>query len=172
MSTFYDYEANALSGEPIQMSNYKGKVVLIVNTASKCGFTPQYEGLQKLHEKYYEQGLAILGFPCNQFGKQEPGDAETIKNDCLVNYGVSFQMFEKVKVNGEDAHPLFEYLKNELKGSIGKSIRWNFTKFLLDSSGQPIKRFSSKTTPKNIEKYIVELLESIEQNNAPDQTGD
>lgn len=159
MSRFYEFQANALSGQPINMSDYQGKVVLIVNTASKCGFTPQYAGLQTLHEKYHDQGLEILGFPCNQFGKQEPGDADAIKNDCLVNYGVSFQMFEKVKVNGDEAHPLFDYLKSELKGTLGKSIRWNFTKFLLDADGQPIKRFSSSTTPEKIEKHIVDLLE-------------
>lgn len=166
MNTFYDFQANSLSGKPIGMSEYMGKVVLVVNTASKCGFTPQYEGLQSLHEKYHEKGLEILGFPCNQFGKQEPGDADTIKNDCLINYGVSFQMFEKVRVNGQDAHPLFDYLKGELKGTFGKPIRWNFTKFLLDQSGVPIKRFSSKTTPENIEAYIAELLETEKDSKA------
>lgn len=162
MSTFYSLQANTLSGKSMDMSNYRGKVVLVVNTASKCGFTPQYEGLQKLHDKYQSQGLEILGFPCNQFGKQEPGDAEAIKNDCLINYGVSFQMFEKVKVNGKDAHPLFDYLKDELKGTIGKSIRWNFTKFLIDGSGQPIKRFSPNTTPEKIEQHIVKLLKDLD----------
>jgi len=166
MSTFYDYQANSLTGRVIDMSKYKGKVVLVVNTASKCGFTPQYEGLQKLHEKYQGKGLEILGFPCNQFGKQEPGDADTIKNECLLNYGVSFQMLEKVNVNGKQAHPLFDYLKSELKGTLGKSIRWNFTKFLLDGNGRPIKRFSPQTTPDSIEKYIVELLENQKKDQA------
>ena len=159
MNTFYDFQANSLAGKPIDMSQYKGKVVLVLNTASKCGFTPQYEGLQKLHEQYHEAGLEILGFPCNQFGKQEPGDADTIKSDCLINYGVSFQMFEKIEVNGKEAHPLFKYLKSELKGTLGSSIKWNFTKFLIDAHGKPSKRFSPNTTPAEIEKYIVEQLE-------------
>jgi len=166
MSSFYSHQANSLSGDSIHMSKYSGKLVLVVNTASKCGFTPQYEGLQKLHEKYHNQGLEILGFPCNQFGKQEPGDADAIKNDCLVNYGVSFQMFEKVKVNGKEAHPLFDYLKGELKGTIGKSIRWNFTKFLLDGNGQPVRRFSPNTTPEKIEKHIIKLLEDLDSTKA------
>ncbi|NQV42632.1 MAG: glutathione peroxidase [Candidatus Marinimicrobia bacterium] len=158
MNKFYDFQANSLNGTPIEMSKYQGKVVLVVNTASKCGFTPQYTGLQKLHDDHHADGLEILGFPCNQFGKQEPGDADTIKNECLINYGVSFQMFEKIDVNGKEAHPLYDYLKGELKGTIGKSIRWNFTKFLLDSTGKPIKRFAPNTTPEQIEKYIIKLL--------------
>ncbi len=163
MNTFYDYEANSLAGETINMSSYQGKVVLIVNTASKCGFTPQYTGLQKLYEDHHDDGLEILGFPCNQFGKQEPGDADTIKNECLINYGVTFQMFQKIHVNGKKAHPLYDYLKGELKGSIGKSIRWNFTKFLLDRTGKPIKRFSPNTTPEQIEKDIIKLLKETSE---------
>ena len=162
MNKFYDYEAKSLNGAPIEMSKYQGKVVLVVNTASKCGFTPQYTGLQKLHDDHHADGLEILGFPCNQFGKQEPGNADTIKNECLINYGVTFQMFEKIDVNGKNAHPLYDYLKSELKGTIGKSIRWNFTKFLLDSTGKPIKRFGSRTTPAQIEKHIVKFLKERE----------
>jgi glutathione peroxidase len=159
MKSFYDYKANTLSGKTIDMAQYKCQVVLVVNTASKCGFTPQYAGLQTLHERYHDQGLAILGFPCNQFGKQEPGDADTIKNECLINYGVSFQMFEKIEVNGKNAHPLYAFLKDELKGALGKSIRWNFTKFLIAADGTPVKRFSPNTTPEKIEKFIVEQLD-------------
>jgi len=166
MNTFYDYKATALNGESIDMSKYQGKVVLVVNTASKCGFTPQYTGLQALHEKHHASGLEILGFPCNQFGKQEPGDADTIKNECLINFGVSFQMFAKVDVNGKETHPLYDYLKGELKGTIGKSIRWNFTKFLLDSTGKPIKRFSPSTTPEQIEKHIIQLLKELDEKQA------
>ncbi|NQT64289.1 MAG: glutathione peroxidase [Candidatus Marinimicrobia bacterium] len=158
MNKFYDYQAKSLTGASIEMSKYQGKVVLVVNTASKCGFTPQYTGLQKLHNDHHADGLEILGFPCNQFGKQEPGNSDTIKNECLINYGVTFQMFKKIDVNGKEAHPLYDYLKGELKGTIGKSIRWNFTKFLLDRTGKSIKRFSPNTTPEQIEKYIIKLL--------------
>ncbi len=159
MGKFYDFEATSLAGESIEMSRYKGKVVLIVNTASKCGFTPQYTGLQALHDRYHQTGLEILGFPCNQFGKQEPGDAETIKNFCELQYQVSFQLFEKIEVNGKNAHPLYKYLKQELRGSLGRPIRWNFTKFLLDTEGKPIKRFAPNTTPESIESQLVKLLD-------------
>ncbi len=158
MTGFHDFSATTLQGEEISMDQYRGKVVLVVNTASKCGFTPQYEGLQKLYETYKDQGLEILGFPCNQFGKQEPGTAEEIGEFCRINYGVTFQMFEKIDVNGDDAHPLFVYLKDELPGTLGKKIKWNFTKFLVDSEGRPYKRFSSSTKPEKLVPEIEALL--------------
>jgi glutathione peroxidase len=153
-SPFYDFTAKTLQGKEVKMDLYRGKTVLIVNTASFCGLTPQMEGLQKLHEKYYNKGLVILGFPCNQFGSQEPGDEKSISEGCVLNYGVTFQMFSKVDVNGEDAHPLFVYLRKEQKGVLGDSIKWNFTKFLIDSEGKPVKRFSPITTPAEIDKYL------------------
>ena len=148
MKTFYDFEATKLNGETVRMKEYKGKTIVVVNTASKCGFTPQYEGLEKLYQKYKDQGLIILGFPCNQFGNQEPGSADDIREFCEVNYGVSFPLFAKVEVNGKDAHPLFKYLKSELSGGIfGSRIKWNFTKFVINSDGVPVKRYSPLTKP-------------------------
>ncbi|MCB2206766.1 MAG: glutathione peroxidase [Bacteroidetes bacterium] len=155
---FYTYHAISLQGEEISMEQYKNKVVLIVNTASKCGFTPQYEGLEKLHEKYHKEGLVILGFPCNQFANQEPGGKTEIEA-CVLNYGVSFQMFDKVNVNGKEAHPLFKFLKKSLPGTLGGRIKWNFTKFLLDAEGNPVKRFGPSTKPQEIEKDIKNLLQ-------------
>ena len=155
---FYDFEAVAISGETIKMEEYKGKVVVIVNTASKCGFTPQLEGLENLYEKYKDQGLVILGFPCNQFGNQDPGSNAEISEFCLINYGVSFQMFEKIEVNGDNTHPLYKFLKKEAKGTMGNEIKWNFTKFLIDREGNVVSRFASMTTPENMEKNIKELL--------------
>ena len=140
------------------MESFKGKTVLVVNTASKCGLTPQYEGLEKLYRTYKDKGLVILGFPCNQFANQEPGDESSISEGCLINYGVSFTMFAKVDVNGETAHPLFKYLKTELKGTFGNRIKWNFTKFLIDSEGKPLKRFSPYTKPEKMEKDILKAL--------------
>lgn len=154
---FYTYTAKTLQGQEIPMNQYKDKVVLVVNTASKCGFTPQYEGLEKLHEKYENKGLVVLGFPCNQFGNQEPGGKSDIES-CLLNYGVTFQMFEKVKVNGKDAHPLFKYLKKALPGTFGGRIKWNFTKFLIDTQGNPVKRFGPSVKPEDFEKEIIHLL--------------
>ena len=159
---FYDFSAKSLQGKEITMDTYKGKAVLIVNTASKCGFTPQYEGLQKLYEKYENKGLVILGFPCNQFGNQEPGDEKSIAEGCMVNYGVSFPMFSKVDVNGKEAHPIFKYLKNKLGGFLGTSIKWNFTKFLIDPNGEPVKRYAPTTKPEFIENDIKELLPNSE----------
>jgi len=141
------------------MDRYRGKVVLVVNTASHCGFTPQYEGLQRLYETYRDRGLEILGFPCNQFGHQEPGTDEEIGEFCRVNYGVTFQMFSKIDVNGDGAHPLFVYLKKELPGKLGKNIKWNFTKFLIDSHGMPFKRYGSSTKPEKLVPDIEALLE-------------
>lgn len=157
---FYDFKARSLQGEEIDFSVYKGQVVLLVNTASQCGFTPQYEGLQELHEKYQPEGLTILAFPCNQFGKQEPGTADEIARGCLVNYGVSFQVFDKVAVNGAQAHPVFRFLKRQLPGVLGGRIKWNFTKFLLDRNGVPVKRFAPMTKPEKIEQDILNLLSS------------
>jgi glutathione peroxidase len=157
-SEFYNYSALSLSGKEISISDYKGKTILVVNTASKCGFTPQYEGLEKLYKKYKENGLVILGFPCNQFGGQEPGSEKEIAEGCLVNYGVSFPMFSKIDVNGSNAHPIFKYLKSNLKGLLGGRIEWNFTKFLVDSNGNPVKRYAPVTTPEKIEQELVKYL--------------
>lgn len=140
MTPFYQLTATRLRGQPLSMADYAGKVVLVVNTASHCGFTPQYAGLEALYKKYAAQGLVVLGFPCNQFGKQEPGGADEIEQTCHVNYGVSFPMFEKVDVNGPAAHPLFRYLKQALPGVLGGRIKWNFTKFLIGRDGTPLTR--------------------------------
>lgn len=157
----YDFRAKALNGKEISLDAYKGKVVLIVNTASKCGFTPQYEGLEALHKEFSEKGLVILGFPCNQFGNQEPGDESQIAEGCLLNYGVTFQVFSKIDVNGSAAHPLYKFLKAEVKnGILGSAIKWNFTKFLVDKNGQPLKRFAPTTTPDKLRSDIEELLAS------------
>ncbi len=140
------------------MDAFKGKVVLVVNTASQCGLTPQYEGLEELYRKHKDEGLVILGFPCNQFGNQEPGGRKEIEEGCLINYGVSFPMFDKVDVNGDNAHPVFRYLKSNLGGLFGSRIKWNFTKFLVDADGNPVKRFAPITKPEKIEPYIEKLL--------------
>ena len=158
MSEFYNFSANDLSGEEVKLETYKDKVVLVVNTASECGFTPQLEGLEALYQKYREKGFVVLGFPCNQFGQQEPGDETSIANGCVVNYGVSFPMFSKVEVNGKNAHPLFKYLKNEQGGFLGSKIKWNFTKFLVDKDGKPVERFAPVTKPEKIEQYVEKLL--------------
>ena len=160
MSSFHDFKAKTISGEERSMQDYKDQVVLVVNTASKCGLTPQFEGLQKLHEEYKDKGLKILGFPCNQFAGQDPGSNDEIANFCIKNYGVDFTMFDKIDVNGKDAHPLFDYLKNQLGGTLGKKIKWNFTKFLIGKDGQPIKRFAPTKKPKDIEKDILKALKS------------
>ncbi|MHA0915424.1 glutathione peroxidase [Kosakonia cowanii] len=160
MSNFHQHTATSLSGEPVPMADYAGKVVLVVNTASHCGFTPQYAGLETLYQKYAARGLVVLGFPCNQFGKQEPGSADDIAQTCHINYGVSFPMFEKIEVNGAAAHPLFRYLKKALPGVLGERIKWNFTKFLIGRDGKPIKRFAPFTKPEKMEAAIVTALES------------
>ena len=157
-SEFYQYSAKTLQGKEITMSAYKGKTILVVNTASKCGLTPQFEGLEKLHQKYKDKGLVILGFPCNQFANQEPGDEKSISEGCVINYGVSFQMFAKIDVNGENAHPLYKYLKKKLGGWFGSRIKWNFTKFLVDTNGKPVKRFAPVDTPEKIDKYLEKLI--------------
>lgn len=157
---FYEFEASTLQGEKKSMSEYKDKVVVVVNTASKCGLTPQFEGLEELNQKYKDKGLVILGFPCNQFAKQEPGNANDIQEFCQINYGVSFPMFEKIDVNGEDAHPLYKYLKSKKGGWFGSSIKWNFTKFVIDKNGNPVKRFAPTTKPENMETLIQKLLKN------------
>jgi glutathione peroxidase len=155
---FYQFTARSLQGKEIGMDTYKGNVVLVVNTASQCGLTPQYEGLENLYRKYTDKGLVILGFPCNQFGNQEPGTEKEISEGCLVNYGVSFPMFSKIDVNGDTAHPVYKYLKDRLPGSVGKKIKWNFTKFLVDRNGIPVKRFAPTTIPEKLTKDIEKLL--------------
>ncbi len=155
MESIYNFKAKTLQGNEIDFSDFKNKTLLIVNTASKCGFTPQYEGLEKLYQQYKDQDFVVLAFPCNQFNNQEPGDSSTIENNCLINYGVSFPVFEKVDVNGKNAHPLFTFLKVKLPGFITNSIKWNFTKFLIDAEGNPIKRFAPFTKPEKINTYIV-----------------
>jgi len=155
---FYQFKAKSLQGKEINMETYKGKTVLIVNTASKCGLTPQFEGLEKLYQKYKDKGLVILGFPCNQFANQEPGDEKSISEGCVLNYGVTFQMFSKVDVNGDNAHPLYKYLKKELGSLFGSKIKWNFTKFLIDRNGKPLKRFSPATKPESIDRFLEKLL--------------
>jgi len=155
---FYSFKAISLKGDEVGMDTYKGKTILVVNTASKCGLTPQFEGLENLYRKYSEKGLVILGFPCNQFANQEPGDEKSIAEGCVVNYGVTFPMFSKIDVNGDNAHPIYKYLKKELKGTFGSSIKWNFTKFLIDKNGRPVKRFSPRTKPEKIDKYLERAL--------------
>ncbi|TCT19980.1 glutathione peroxidase [Melghiribacillus thermohalophilus] len=155
----YDFKVVTIEGEEKPLSDYRGKVLLIVNTASKCGFTPQYRGLQKLYETYQDQGFEVLGFPCNQFANQEPGTDEEIKQFCSVNYQVTFPMFSKVEVNGEQAHPLFTYLRKQAPGVLGIStIKWNFTKFLVDREGNVVKRFAPNTEPEQIEDDIKKYL--------------
>lgn len=159
MNTIYDFKVKTIDGKETTLEQYKGKVMLIVNVASKCGFTPQYDGLEALYEKYKDKGLVVLGFPCNQFGSQEPGTEAEIQNFCRVNYGVSFPMFSKINVNGDDTHPLYVYLKSEQPGILGsEGIKWNFTKFLVDKSGKVVDRFGSSTSPKSLEDDIEPLL--------------
>jgi glutathione peroxidase len=159
MSDLYDFSANTLGGAARGLDAYRGKVVLVVNTASECGFTPQYEGLEALSRKYRDRGLEVLGFPCNQFGGQEPGDASHISAFCEKNYGVSFQMFDKVEVNGAGAHPLYEWLTHSAPGILGtEAIKWNFTKFLLGRDGRVFKRYATATKPESLADDIERLL--------------
>lgn len=161
MSSVYDFSAARINGQEAQLSDYRGEVLLVVNTASKCGFTPQLEGLEELHKKYSEQGLRILGFPCNQFGKQDPGSNDEIQEFCQLNYGVSFPMFAKIEVNGDDTHPLYQHLKAAAPGVLGtKKIKWNFTKFLIGRDGEVIERYGPATKPKALEDAIVSALAS------------
>lgn len=157
-NNFYQFKAKSLQGKEISMEEYRGKAVLVVNTASKCGLTPQYEGLEKLYEEYRDKGLVILGFPSNQFANQEPGDDKSIAEGCVVNYGVTFPMFSKIDVNGVTAHPIFKYLKGELGSIFGSKVKWNFTKFLVDRNGKPVKRFSPTTKPEQLRGSIEKML--------------
>jgi glutathione peroxidase len=154
----YDFSANTIEGKKKSISDYKGKVILIVNTASKCGFTPQFEGLEALYKKYKDKGFEILGFPSNQFANQDPGTNAEIGQFCTLTYGVSFQMFEKIEVNGQNAHPLYKYLVTQQKSVFGTSIKWNFTKFLINRKGEVVDRFAPQTSPESIDDDIAELL--------------
>jgi glutathione peroxidase len=158
MSSIYDFTATSLGGEDVSLKRFAGQVLLIVNTASACGFTPQYKGLEKLQQAYGPRGFSVLGFPCNQFGRQEPGNAAQIQQFCASNFAVSFPMFDKIDVNGDHAHPLYQYLKGEKSGLLGPSIKWNFTKFLVDRSGKVVARHAPTTTPEALTKEIEALL--------------
>lgn len=159
MTTVHDFSAKTIDGGERKLDAYNGKVLLIVNVASKCGFTPQYAGLEALYREYEDRGLVVLGFPCDQFGHQEPGDEAEIRNFCSLNYDVTFPMFAKIDVNGAGAHPLYQYLKHEAKGLLGsESIKWNFTKFLVDGDGKVVKRYAPTDTPESIGKDIAAML--------------
>ncbi len=157
--SFHELKAVRNDGKEEALDVYKGKVLLVVNTASQCGFTPQYKGLQELYTKHREKGFEVLGFPCDQFGHQEPGDDAEIQTFCERNFGVTFPLFKKIEVNGDNEHPVFTYLKNNAPGFLGKAIKWNFTKFLVDGTGKVVKRYAPTTTPEKIESDIVELLQ-------------
>lgn len=160
MKSIYDYKVDDSQKNPVSLSDYKGKTLLIVNVASRCGLTPQYKGLQELYSKYSNKNFEILAFPCNQFGAQEPGSNEEIKEFCDINFNVSFKIFDKINVNGSSASPLFKHLKNEAKGVMGsEAIKWNFTKFLIDNNGSVIKRYSPQTTPDKIDKDLSKILD-------------
>ncbi len=165
-ASIFDFEADTLEGTPKKLADYRGKVLLIVNTASQCGFTPQYAGLEKLYDKYKDRGLVVIGFPCNQFGAQEPGGAAEIGAFCQKNYGVSFPMFGKIDVNGQNAHPLYRYLKKEKPGLLGPfgggAIKWNFTKFLVDREGHVMARYASTRSPESLAGDIEKLLNAKE----------
>jgi glutathione peroxidase len=159
MTTVFDFQAMALDGTPVDLARYRGKVLLIVNTASACGFTPQYKGLEDVYERFRDRGLEVLGFPCNQFGKQEPGTEAEIGAFCEKNYGVHFPMFAKIDVNGDDAHPLYRHLKQQAPGVLGtEAIKWNFTKFLINKDGSVAKRYAPQTKPEEIAGDIEKLL--------------
>jgi len=159
MSGVHEFKAVTMQGKEVPLVEFKGRVLLVVNTASKCGFTPQFKGLEALYRQYKDKGLEILGFPCNQFGKQDPGSNAEISEFCELNYGVSFPMFEKIDVNGDAAHPLYKYMKEAAPGLLGtEAIKWNFTKFLVDGNGKVVKRFAPKDTPEKIEAEIRKLL--------------
>ncbi|KIZ41042.1 MULTISPECIES: glutathione peroxidase [Rhodopseudomonas] len=158
MASIYDFSATTLTGDEVALRDFAGQVLLIVNTASACGFTPQYKGLEALQQAFGPRGFSVLGFPCNQFGHQEPGDAAEIAQFCSLNFGVSFPMFAKVDVNGDHAHPLYKYLKDQKTGLLGSAIKWNFTKFLIDRSGKVVARHAPTTTPDSLTKEIEALL--------------
>lgn len=155
---FYDFKAKKINGQEVSMEDFKGKIVVVVNTASKCGLTPQFKELEELYQGYKDKGVEILGFPCNQFAKQDSGSNEEIHEFCQLNYGVSFNMFEKIDVNGKNAHPLYQYLKNESKGLLSKEIKWNFTKFLIDDQGNVVKRYAPTVSPLKIKIDIEDIL--------------
>ena len=157
-NTVYQFECKDHRGDVKSLSDFTGQMLLIVNTASKCGFTPQYTGLEKLHQDFHQRGFSVLGFPCNQFGNQEPGSNEEIQNFCTSQFKVTFPVFAKIDVNGDDAHPVYKYLKDELPGMLGKNIKWNFTKFLIGKDGQPLKRFSPTTKPADLKTHIEKAL--------------
>lgn len=156
--SIYDFTAIDVYGKEHRLSDYRGSVLLVVNTATHCGFTPQYTALQALYEKYQDRGFVILDFPCDQFGNQAPGSSQEVHQACVARFAITFPQFEKVDVNGDNAHPLFAYLKKALPGLMGEGIKWNFTKFLIDKEGNPVKRFAPQTTPENIEEDILKLL--------------
>jgi len=161
MTTVYDFSAKSIDGKNRKLSDYEGKVLLVVNTASKCGFTPQYKGLEEVYKKYKDKGFSVLGFPSNQFGEQEPGPDSEIAEFCEMNFGVTFPLFSKVDVNGEQAHPLYKYLTSEKKGLLGsEAIKWNFTKFLVGKDGKVIDRYAPTTKPQDIERDIEKALKS------------
>jgi glutathione peroxidase len=158
MGHIYDFHTRTPSGKDLPLASYRGKAVLVVNTATKCGLAPQFRELEALHKKYSDQGLVILGFPCNQFQNQETELNETMEHSCEINFGVTFQLSEKIMVNGRETHPLFRYLKDQLPGKLGKRIKWNFTKFLISPEGIPVKRFAPTVKPASMEQYIIEVL--------------
>ena len=158
MATIYDFKAVASNGKEIDFKEFEGKVLLIINTASKCGFTPQFDGLEALNEKYRDRGLVVIGFPCNQFAEQDPGADSEIEGFCRMNYGVTFQIMKKVDVNGKDAHPIFKYLRSQTKGFLGDKVKWNFTKFLVSRDGKTIKRFAPTVVPEKLEGEIEKML--------------
>lgn len=158
MATIYDFKAVASNGKEIDFKEFEGKVLLIINTASKCGFTPQFDGLEKLNEKYRDRGLVCIGFPCNQFANQDPGSDSEIEGFCRMNYGVTFQIMKKVDVNGKEAHPIFKYLRSQTKGFLGDRVKWNFTKFLVSRDGKTIKRFAPTVVPEKLEGEIEKML--------------
>lgn len=158
-ASIYSISATSIEGNSVSFDTYRNKVLLIVNTASLCGFTPQYQGLQALYDRYADRGLVVLGFPCNQFGQQEPGNSEQIQSFCETRFGVSFPLFQKIEVNGSNAHPLYQYLRKAAPGILGtEGIKWNFTKFLIDRSGNVVKRYSPMAKPENLEKDLQSLL--------------
>ncbi|MBO6117305.1 MAG: glutathione peroxidase [Bacteroidales bacterium] len=158
MATIYDYKALTSANKELDFSQFKGKVLLIVNTATKCGLSGQFNGLEELHKKYKDEGLVVIGFPCNQFANQEPGNDEQVASTCQLNFGVTFQIMTKIDVNGENAHEIFKYLKSETKGLLGSKIKWNFTKFLISRDGKTIKRYAPTTVPAKVEKDIQQML--------------
>ena len=158
MDKIYNYKAKSNRGEEVDFAQFEGKVLMVVNTASKCGFTPQYDGLEALYQKYKDRGLVIVGFPCDQFAHQEPGTDAEIAEFCRINHGVTFPLMAKIEVNGEGAHPIYKYLKSAAKGTLGDAIKWNFTKFLISRDGSTVKRFAPTVKPEKMEKDILELL--------------